>query len=467
MSEPDPREDTTTDTPREAPAAAAAADAAPERRTGRVITARVLIVVATILGIVSIFSAWAYRQLLDTEVWTDTSTQLLENKEIRDQVSTYLVDELYTSVDVTAELQNRLPGNLSPLAPVIAGGLRNALDTVADRALGNPQVQAIWTDANRAAHERFVRVIEGGGPNVQTEGGVVTLDLRRVLTVIAQRVGLPDAVVQKIPPQAASIEVLRSDELEQTQNAADLLKFLGLWLGFIVLLLYALAVWLAIGRRRQTLMFAGIGIVVTGLGALIARGLVAGAVVDDLVPSAAIQPAATAAFDIGTSLLYTLAWQAIIIGAATVLAAWLGGPSRPAVAIRRAIAPTLRERPEVAYLVVAALYLLLVVWAPIPALRRPLFLLILAVLLGFGVWLLRRQTDAEFPAGTEREGPGLRERASGALKRGGAGTTAADADAERMAKLERLVALRDGGALDDAEFAAEKAKLTGGGDAPT
>jgi hypothetical protein len=288
-----------------------------------------------------------------------------------------------------------------------------------------------------------------------------------VLTVIGERVGLPDAVVQKIPPQAASIEVLRSDELEQVQDAADLLKFLGLWLGFIVLLLYALAVWLAIGRRRQTLMFAGIGIIVAGLGALIARGLVAGAVVDDLVPSAAIQPAATAAFDIGTSLLYTLAWQAIIIGAATVLAAWLGGPSRPAVAIRRAIAPTLRDRPEVAYLVVAALYLLLVVWAPIPALRRPLFLLILAVLLGFGVWLLRRKTDAEFPEGAEREGPGLRERASGVLNRGGgAVASTGDADADRMAKLERLVALRDGGALDDAEFAAEKAKLTGGGDAP-
>jgi flagellar biosynthesis component FlhA len=63
----------------------------------------------------------------------------------------------------------------------------------------------------------------------------------------------------------------------------------------------------------------------------------------------------------------------------------------------------LRERPEVAYLVVAAIYLLLVVWSPIPAMRRPLFLLILAVLLGFGVWILRRQTEAEFPEEEEED----------------------------------------------------------------
>ena len=36
---------------------------------------------------------------------------------------------------------------------------------------------------------------------------------------------------------------------------------------------------------------------------------------------------------------------------------------------------------------------------------------------------------------------------------------AGDVESQRMAKLERLVALRDGGALSDEEFEAEKTKI--------
>ncbi|MSX02059.1 MAG: hypothetical protein F2813_02750 [Actinobacteria bacterium] len=36
-----------------------------------------------------------------------------------------------------------------------------------------------------------------------------------------------------------------------------------------------------------------------------------------------------------------------------------------------------------------------------------------------------------------------------------------DKESQKMAKLERLVALRDGGALTDEEFAAEKQKILG------
>lgn len=447
------------------PAAGAAATA--EKHTGRVISARVLVVLATLIAILSIFSAWARKQLLDTNQWTKTSTELLQNQQVRDRVSNYLVDELYTNVNVAQQLQSKLPPDLAPLAPIAAGALRNALDEVADRALANPKIQDAWANSNKVAHEQLVKVIKGGGPNVSTANGEVTLNLRNILTTIADQVGIPSAVVQKIPPSAAQIQILKSDELSQAQDGAKLLNALGLWLGFVALLLYALAVWLAIGRRRQTLLFSGIGLIVAGLVVLIARNLVQADVIDALVPNAAGKPAANAAFVIGTSLLRTLANQAIVLGLAAVIAAWLAGPSRPATALRRGMAPTLRERPEVAYLVMAALYLLLVVWAPIPALRRPLFLLILAVLFGLAVYFLRRQTEEEFPEGAVTAGgPGPLSRAGAAVSGMAGGKVAAtgDADADQMAKLERLVALRDGGALDDEEFAAEKAKLLGKGE---
>jgi hypothetical protein len=78
---------------------------------------RALLIVATILTVVSIFAVWANRQLLDADNWSDTSTALLENDEIRAQVSAFLVDQTYANVDVSAELARALPPRLKPLAP--------------------------------------------------------------------------------------------------------------------------------------------------------------------------------------------------------------------------------------------------------------------------------------------------------------------------------------------------------------
>ena len=54
----------------------------------------VLIGIGTLLAFLAIFALWANRQLLDTDNWTDTSSQLLEDDDIRSQMSICL---LYTS----------------------------------------------------------------------------------------------------------------------------------------------------------------------------------------------------------------------------------------------------------------------------------------------------------------------------------------------------------------------------------
>src|SRR5688572_3307271 len=86
--------------------------------------ARALVVLASILAFAAILAVWANRQLLNTDNWTDTSTELLENRVIRDQVALYLVDQLYANVDVSAELEAGLPERLQPLAGPAAGALR-------------------------------------------------------------------------------------------------------------------------------------------------------------------------------------------------------------------------------------------------------------------------------------------------------------------------------------------------------
>ena len=85
-----------------------------------------LIVLATIIGIVSVFALWAKRQLLETETWGDTSEELIQNAEIQDALADFVVTTIYDNVDVEQELANQLPPQLAPLAGPISGALRNA-----------------------------------------------------------------------------------------------------------------------------------------------------------------------------------------------------------------------------------------------------------------------------------------------------------------------------------------------------
>jgi lysylphosphatidylglycerol synthetase-like protein (DUF2156 family) len=109
------------------------------------------------------------------------------------------------------------------------------------------------------------------------------------------------------------------------------------------------------------------------------------------------KPAVHDVWNIGTSLLYNIAVAMIVYGIVIVAAACLAGSTRPATASRKFIAPSLRETPAVAYSVVGAVLLLVVLWGPTPAFRNIWWILVFAALLALGVTMLRRETAREFP----------------------------------------------------------------------
>ena len=136
-----------------------------------------LVVLASVLTFLALFATWIDQQVFDTDEWTETSTELLADDEIRGALSVYLTDEVFKNVDVEAELEARLPPEADPLAGPAAGALRELAPRAADRLLASPPAQGVWEAANRRAHERFLDVIEDRGDAVSTAGGDVTLDL--------------------------------------------------------------------------------------------------------------------------------------------------------------------------------------------------------------------------------------------------------------------------------------------------
>jgi hypothetical protein len=438
-----------------------------ESRQRRVLPA-ILVVVATVIGIVATLGLWAERQALETDTWTETSSELLEQEEIRDAIADFIVAAIYDNVDVQAELENRLPPNLQALAGPAAGGLQQLATDATQEVLTRPKVQVLWEEANRAAHERLLALLEDEGEFVATTGGVVTLDLSGLIDQIASQIGIGADISSKLPPEAGDLQILDSNELEAAQTGVDLLQTLAWVLTVVALALYALAVALARGRRRETLRMVGFGFLALGVLALLLRNAGGNALTSSLAETAASEPAIQATWDIGTSLLQEMGQSLIAYGLVVVLAAWLAGPTATATSVRREIAPYLRQ-PRIAYGALAVVLVLLFWWDPVVATHRLAPSLLLVVLLAIGVEALRRQVIREFPdrvtthsaEGAARAIASRMSEAREARVTPKAGTAAPAAEG-RLAELERLARLRDAGVLTDEEFQQEKRTILSG-----
>jgi hypothetical protein len=423
-------------------------------------TSLALVAAASILLFFGAFAVWLDRQALHTDDWVETSGELLEDPDIQDAVATFLVDELFSAVDVDAQVRGFLPEPAQGLAGPAAGGLRELADRAAHNAIANPRVQELWKQANRAAHEGLLAVVEGEEGALSAGDGAVTLDLESLVGQIGARVGID--LSGELPAQLGEIVILRSDEIEATQDGARLLEALAVGLVLGSLALYGLAVGLARGRRRQTIRALGYSWIVVGIAVLAARGISGGAVVDHFASTVGVEPAVESTWSIGTSLLAASAAALIGYGLVAVLGAWLAGPRPLPRAARRAVAPLFHSRPA-AYGVLLAIVVVIFWTAPTEGTERLAPSIVLLVLLAAGFEALRRQTLRDFPEETwERAGPRWRTRFAGLGERlRSRGPERVTADEQRLRQLERLERLQASGVLTPDELEREKARLLG------
>jgi Short C-terminal domain len=404
-------------------------------------------VLGTILLLVSALAIWVDRLALQTDTWVETSDELLQDDEIRAVLAARLTDELYSSVDVAAQLEAVLPPAAKPLAGPAAAGLREFTERRANILLQRPFVVTAWRAANRTAHAQFVRIVEGEAAAIETQGGDVVLLLQPLLADLAEQVGLGN-VAARLPADAGAVVIMDADQLEALQTTMSILDLVATWLWAIALACWALALYLSPGRRLKTMRGIGFGLVFVGLLILLILRLAGEFVVNSLVKVESNQAAAESVLDIVTALLRTSALALFALGVLVIVGTWLAGPGRRATAFRRWSAPLLRDHPEAVWGVFAFLVLLVLIWGPIPATRNLVGIVVLVGLASLGLWAFRRATLMEFPDEPWR-GWRLPRRSR------------ASSEDDRFAQLERLNALHQQGALTQQEFEAEKAALLG------
>jgi hypothetical protein len=351
-----------------------------------------LVVLACVIALVAALNVWVKRQALDTNNFTNASSQLIENEDVRNAISVYIVNQLYENVDVSQVLEQKLPPATKPLAPTIASALQPALIRATDTLLGRPRIQQAFKDAVRRAHELFIAVLDGKHDLLVSTNGNVVLNLRPILEAVVAQTGVGGRILQQLPPDAGQITILKGNQLETARKGVKVLRALSYFLLILVIALIALAMYLAPGRRRTMLLASGVGIVIVGLIVLIVHRLAGAYVIDALTKNPDAKKPVTAVWSIETQLLRNVGINAIIYGLLAIFAALLAGASRPATYLRRV---GLHEHPLLGFGALVGVVLILLVTGPTDG-DRIYPLLIVSAVAFIGLEFLRRQTNREY-----------------------------------------------------------------------
>ncbi|WP_318209645.1 hypothetical protein [Streptomyces sp. SJL17-1] len=260
----------------------------PRRHRGRSVLSAVLVILAALLSVLSVVAVWADSMVADTDRYVDTVAPLARNPAVQTAVTNRAATVILEQIDVKA-----LVGELSTAAqqdgapPAVAKLVGELSGPIVDRA----KDELVKSGFSRAA---------------------------------------------RIPEVHSDFVVFSSDELAKVKTYTRIIQIVGSWLPVVTVLIAAAAVLLAAHRRRvlvTTALAVAFGMLLLGVSLTVFRGIYL-----DRLPAEVSQDAAAAVFDALVKFLRATIRAVAAVALVTACGAFLTGPSRAAVTMRRACA---------------------------------------------------------------------------------------------------------------------------------
>jgi hypothetical protein len=218
----------------------------------RHLSSRALLVAASIALLLGGLTLYARAAVLDSREFSDRATASLEDDEVRKVVSTRIVDVLIEQGSA----------ELIQARPLLEAAVAGALDTGA--------FQAIFERAAQNVHRLLF----------ERERGSIVLDLADAgIVVISALRAIAPKVAKDVPPDLEGALIELSDRQFATEllDVAGQVRFLGIALPLLALLLYAASLVVATDRRRAVVEGGVAVAIVAGLvviGLIVARAIV-------------------------------------------------------------------------------------------------------------------------------------------------------------------------------------------------
>ena len=299
-----------------------------------------LIVVACVLAVLSVFVVFVRNEVLNTDTYVSTVTPLASDPAIQAAVAKRVTDQLVTKINVEYRVKRALPGRAGFLATPIATAVQAATNDITLKLVESPKFQELWVEANRRAHKQVVALLTGSGEGaLQSSNGEVTVNLAHIEDAAKQALRKKGITLfDKVSTaDAPTLTLFQSTQLVRLQGLTRLLNRLYILLPIVTVLLFAGGILLTRNRRRG-LVRAAAGLAVSMAVVLVVASVGRDHYLSSLSPSQS-KPATLAVIDtISASLLDTVRTTFVVAAVIAVVAAivgnsrmraWLGSRGKP------------------------------------------------------------------------------------------------------------------------------------------
>jgi len=307
-------------------------------------------VIGCVLAPVSVLAVWAASEVSNTSRYVATMEPLVHDPAIQNALTDKITTEITTRLNLTtradqaaAELSSRGLPKLGTLlkseAPAIATGVAGSIHSEVRKIVTGPRFATAWIQANTLVHQELVKVLSGqGSSSVSVKNGQVVLNLGPFIDVVKQDlVKHGFSLVSKIPAASPTLTLFSATYLVKAQTGYRLINDLKIVLPVLTLLLLALGVFAARGRRRA-LIGAGLGLAASMLVLAVGLFIFRGIYLNSVPPSKLPADAAAALFDTLVAFIKQSLRTVLVVGLVVAAGAFLAGPSAAAVRIRGAFA---------------------------------------------------------------------------------------------------------------------------------
>ena len=323
----------------------------PPRQRWRTFLAVVLIALGVLLAPVAVVSQWTRNVVTDTDTFVATVEPLADDPAFQ----AFLVSEIVTVVEeqvdveaVATDLFDGLAGlNLPPRAqnalallegPAIEG-VRSLIRTSAERVVASEAFANVWEEALRLSQTQIIAALEGDTSSslVVSKTGEVGIQLGPIIAEVKQQLLAQGfGLAASIPEIDRTIPIAQADALVQARTAYQLLNVAGTVLPWVSLLLIAAGVLVA-KRRSVALIWAGVTLALSM--SLLTLGVSVGRFffVNALSPDYLTGDLAGTLYDSLVPLVFASALSVGLAAITVAIVAYLAGPFRGAIAVRRLV----------------------------------------------------------------------------------------------------------------------------------
>ncbi|MGI9643141.1 MAG: hypothetical protein ACR2N9_10185 [Acidimicrobiia bacterium] len=291
-------------------------------------------ILAAILLPAAIITVWTRNTVLDTDEYVGTVAPLAEDENVQEAVTFRVTEAIAEAADFRAVAEDALPPEAQVLAGPIESGAKSLIGEVVGVVVASDQFAELWEDANRAAHETVVPLLEGRGSDfVATEDGRVVVKLGSIaaeaVELVDERLGTE--LAGQIPEEELDAELVLVDstELADAQGLVRLIDNLS-WISVILVLALLVGTLVFAEKRRLGTRRLGLAIAVPTLLCLLGYAWARDQYLNGLPADVHNPDAAAATFDILTRFLLRSLRTILALGAVALLAAWVVGPSSAA-----------------------------------------------------------------------------------------------------------------------------------------